>query len=95
MIAANQSKAERFTALAAPLARHPKVRHFRQRGMIWAFDVETDRGDFAQRCFTAALDRELLLRPVNRTIYFMPPYIVTDAEFALLVERTAEIVDAE
>jgi adenosylmethionine-8-amino-7-oxononanoate aminotransferase len=95
VLATNMAKAERFTALAAPLARHPKVRHFRQRGMIWAFDVDTERNDFARRCFAAALERELLLRPVDRTVYFMPPYIVTDAEFALLVERTAEIVDAE
>jgi adenosylmethionine-8-amino-7-oxononanoate aminotransferase len=36
----------------------------------------------------------LLLRPIGRTVYFMPPYVVTDDEFALLVERTLGIVDA-
>ena len=95
VIAANAVKAQRFTAQAAPLAAHPRVRHFRHRGMIWAFDVATDRPAFAQRFCAAALERELLLRPIDRTVYFMPPYIVDDAEFALLVEGTRAILDSE
>jgi len=63
--------------------------------MIHAFEVATDRPDFARAFFAAALERELLLRPIGRTVYFMPPYIVTDDEFALLVERTAALLDAE
>ncbi len=94
VLAHNRVAAERWTALAAPLAAHAKVRHFRRRGMIWAFDVETARPDFARWCFAEGLARELLLRPLGRTVYFMPPYVVTDDEFALLVARTAEIVEA-
>ena len=41
VLAANRVKAARWTALAAPLAAHPKVRDFRHRGMIWAFEVDT------------------------------------------------------
>ena len=61
--------------------------------MIWAFDVESERADFSRWCFAEALARELLLRPIGRTLYFMPPYIVTDDEFALLAHRTCEILD--
>jgi adenosylmethionine---8-amino-7-oxononanoate aminotransferase len=93
VIAANRVRAERWTALAAPLAAHGKARHFRQRGMIWAFEVETSRPDFARWCFAEGLARELLLRPIGRTLYFMPPYVVTDAEFSMLVERTLEILE--
>jgi adenosylmethionine-8-amino-7-oxononanoate aminotransferase len=93
VIAANAAKAERWVALAAPLAAHPKVRHFRQRGMIWGFEVDTSRGDFARWCFAEGLERELLLRPLGKTVYFMPPYIVTDDEFALLCARTLAIVE--
>ncbi len=93
VIAANRAKAARWTAIAAPLGAHRKVRHFRQRGMIWAFDVETTRSDFARWCFAEGLARELLLRPIGRTVYFMPPYILTDDEFALLAARTLEIVE--
>ena len=49
--------------------------------------------DFARWFASAALQRELLLRPIGRTVYFMPPYVVTDDEFALLVERTLAILD--
>ena len=93
VIAANRDRAQRWHAAASPLAGHAKVRHFRQRGMIIAFDVETSRPDFARWCFAEGLARELLLRPIGSSVYFMPPYVLTDAEFALLVERTAEILD--
>jgi adenosylmethionine---8-amino-7-oxononanoate aminotransferase len=93
VLAANRERAERWTALAAPLATHRRVRNFRQRGMIWAFDVATERGDFARWCHQEAIGREILLRPIGRTVYFMPPYVVTDDEFALLVTRTCEIIE--
>jgi adenosylmethionine-8-amino-7-oxononanoate aminotransferase len=93
VIAANRARAARWTALAAPLAAHRKVRSFRTRGMIWAFEVDSARPDFARWCFAEGLARGLLLRPIDRTVYFMPPYVVTDDEFALLTARTLEIVD--
>ena len=93
VIATNAATARRWQALAAPLAAHPRVRDFRHRGMIFAFDVATERPDFARWFYAEALARELLLRPIGRTVYFMPPYVLTDAEFALLVTRVAEILD--
>ena len=93
VIARNRSEAQRWADLAAPLARQRSVRYFRQAGMIIAFDVETDRPDFARWCFARGLERELLLRPLGRTVYFMPPYIVTDDEFAQLVAGTLDILE--
>jgi adenosylmethionine-8-amino-7-oxononanoate aminotransferase len=94
VIAANRAKSARWQARAAPLREHPKVRHFRQRGMIMAFEVDTARGDFAAWCFGEALARGLLLRPIGRTVYFMPPYVVDDAAFAQLVDGTLDVVEA-
>jgi len=94
VIAGNRERAARWTALAAPLAAHRRVRNFRRCGMIWAFDVLPSRPDFARWCFAGGLTRELLLRPIGNTVYFMPPYVVSDDEFALLVARTEEILDA-
>ncbi len=93
VIERNRERAQRWSALAASLRAHAKVRDFRNLGMIWAFEVETKRPDFARWFFAQALERELLLRPLGRTVYFMPPYVLTDAEFALLAERTLDIVD--
>ena len=92
IIAVNRRRAGALSQCLAPLAAHPNVRNFRNCGMIWAFEVNSQRGNFARWFFTEALAWELLLRPINNTIYFMPPYIVSDDEFALLAERTLEIV---
>jgi adenosylmethionine-8-amino-7-oxononanoate aminotransferase len=94
VIARNRDTARRWERIARPLAAHPRVRDFRRRGTIVAFEVASERGDFARWCFAQALERELLLRPIGRTVYFMPPYVTSDDEFALLVERTRDIVDA-
>jgi adenosylmethionine-8-amino-7-oxononanoate aminotransferase len=94
VIVANRAKAARWTSVAQPLAQRADVRNFRTHGMIWAFDVDTERSDFARWFHARALERELFLRPIGNTVYFMPPYVVTDGEFASLVERTAAILDA-
>jgi adenosylmethionine-8-amino-7-oxononanoate aminotransferase len=94
VIAVNRAKAARWTGLAQPLARRRDVRNFRTQGMIWAFEVDAQRPDFARWFHARALEQELFLRPIGSTVYFMPPYVVTDAEFAMLVERTAAILDA-
>jgi adenosylmethionine-8-amino-7-oxononanoate aminotransferase len=93
VLEANRVKSAWISRHAAELARHPRVRHFRNAGMIWAFDVETSDPAFARRFAAAALERELLLRPLGRTVYFMPPYVIDEDEAALLVERTLALVD--
>jgi len=93
VIAANERKAGRFFEMASALAHHPRVRDFRHLGMIWAFEVAGESPGFASRAFEIALARGVLLRPIGRTVYFMPPYVVEEAEFALLVEAARAIVD--
>ena len=41
---------------------------------------------FARRFFTSAVENELLLRPIGRTVYLMPPYVL-DAELAAWLAR--------
>jgi adenosylmethionine-8-amino-7-oxononanoate aminotransferase len=93
----NRARATRLTMALAPLAEHDRVRHFRQRGMIWAFDaVEPDAAraaTFSRRFFASALENELLLRPIGRTVYLMPPYILSDEESDGLAERTRAVFD--
>jgi adenosylmethionine-8-amino-7-oxononanoate aminotransferase len=69
------------------------VRDFRHLGMIWAFEVVSDDPAFAAKAFELALDRGVLLRPIGRTVYFMPPYVIGDAEFAALVETGLAIAE--
>ena len=93
VLAMNRNKAAYMNEIATPLREHRSVRNWRNTGMIWAFEVETSQHDFARRCFALALGNELLLRPIGNTIYFMPPYIISELEMDLLVSRTLRIVN--
>ncbi len=88
VLEANKAKAATLTRAAEALVRHPRVRNFRNIGMIWAFDVDTDNPSFARIFFRAALEHELLLRPIGATVYFMPPYVIGDDETDFLITRT-------
>jgi adenosylmethionine-8-amino-7-oxononanoate aminotransferase len=90
----NRDKTALFNRIATPLREHARVRNFRNTGMIWAFEVDTPHADFAQRCFTLGLQHELLLRPMGNTVYFMPPYVITEKEMQMLVERTLTVIDS-
>jgi len=94
VIEANRERSARISAASRRIAQHPRVRNFRNTGMIWAFEVETADPSFARRFFAQALERELLLRPLGSTVYFMPPYVIADDEIEFLAARTAAILDA-
>lgn len=69
------------------------MRNFRNLGMIWAFEAGPARPGFAREFFTAALRHGLLLRPIGNAVYFMPPYVVTGEEFALMVDGTCAVIE--
>ena len=76
VIAANRVKAREFTGVLAEVAAHPRARHFRHLGMIWAFDVGDAKPGFAARFHRAALAHGMFIRPIGATVYVMPPYVV-------------------
>jgi adenosylmethionine-8-amino-7-oxononanoate aminotransferase len=84
VLAANRALAAELGKAFAPLAEHPKVGHLRQRGMILAFDVASDDPTFSRRFYRAALDREILVRPIGNTVYVMPPYVISPEEIRFL-----------
>ncbi|MGB8518500.1 MAG: adenosylmethionine--8-amino-7-oxononanoate transaminase, partial [Gallionella sp.] len=89
----NRQKSAYLNKIAQPLREHRAVKNWRNTGMIWAFEVESSHADFAQRCFELALQNELLLRPIGKTIYFMPPYVISEDEMHHLVQATLKIVN--
>lgn len=91
VLATNRRKALRFDALLAPLAAQSGISGLRRTGMIWAFEVESDRPDFARAAFQKALDQGVLLRPIGNTVYFMPPYVIEDEHFRQCVEAATAI----
>jgi adenosylmethionine-8-amino-7-oxononanoate aminotransferase len=69
------------------------VKNFRNTGMIWAFEVSSSTPHYSRAFYQTALQHELLLRPMGNTVYFMPPYIISETEIDLLISRTLKIVD--
>jgi adenosylmethionine-8-amino-7-oxononanoate aminotransferase len=89
----NRTRAAHLTEALAPLAQHERVVNFRQRGMIWAFDAVDVDATFSRRFFASAVENELLLRPIGRTVYLMPPYVLSDEESQGLAERTLRVFE--
>lgn len=95
VLAANRLLARQLgDAIRARFDGHAQVRHLRQRGMILAFDVDTERADFSRRFFSKCLDHGVLLRPIGNTVYFMPPYVVDTDAIHHLVDGAAAALAA-
>ena len=97
VLAQNRVLAKRISNELAPLAAHAKVDHFRQQGMVWAFDAKVEDAElaatFSRRFFASALKHELLVRPIGTTVYVMPPYVLSDSDAGFLAERLQTVFD--
>jgi adenosylmethionine-8-amino-7-oxononanoate aminotransferase len=94
VIAANRIKAQYLNRVSEPITSHPKVKNFRNCGMVWAFEVETSDPAFSGKFFQEALKQGLLLRPLENTVYFMPPYVINEQEMDMLVTGTLRVLDS-
>jgi adenosylmethionine-8-amino-7-oxononanoate aminotransferase len=91
----NRVLAAHMASRIAPLADHPHVADVRQTGMIAAIELVADKA--TRRPFAAAerrglrvyrhgLEHGALLRPLGNVVYFMPPYVVSEAEIDFMVD---------
>lgn len=106
VIERNRMTAERMAELAAPFAAHPMVAEVRQTGMILAIELhpEADNhedghaveisGRRGLRMYRAALEHDVLLRPLGDVLYWMPPYCIDNAQLSLLVQATTAAISA-
>jgi adenosylmethionine-8-amino-7-oxononanoate aminotransferase len=65
--------------------------------MILAFDIKESltSKSFAKEFFKEALSKEILVRPIGRTIYIMPPYTLSEDELDILsngIQKTLHLV---
>lgn len=70
------------------------IKHLRSQGMMFAFDVKTESATFANTFYQQSLEHGLLVRPIGNTIYFMPPYVINEAEIDFLVQTTKLSIEA-
>jgi adenosylmethionine-8-amino-7-oxononanoate aminotransferase len=98
----NRALAAHLGTRARELADHPHVSEVRQRGMIVAVELVSDRR--TREPYPAqerrglsvrrhALSRGVLLRPIGDVVYFMPPYVITPEEIDLMVEVAREGIE--
>ncbi len=77
VLARNRERAQWLADAMAGVVADPRVSHVRQRGLIWAADIDAAAAgaDFAARFHLAARERGVLARPIGNTLYVMPPYV--------------------
>jgi adenosylmethionine---8-amino-7-oxononanoate aminotransferase len=68
------------------------ITHIRNQGMVWAFDVQTKNQQFHRDFYQQALGQGLLLRPIGNTVYWMPPYVISQEEIDFMVNTTKQVV---
>jgi len=90
----NRNTAAILNRRAQGLRSHRRVAHFRNTGMIWAFDLKDARPGFARDFHRSALEAGVLLRPLGATVYWMPPYVIGEAEIGFLVDAVTRVLDA-
>ena len=93
-----ESRIASMTALRRELAaRHPQILDTRQVGLVAALTVDRERGPSDGRLSLAlreaALKRDVLLRPLHDTIYWMPALNIDADALARLAAVTGEVID--
>ncbi|MGD0961047.1 MAG: aminotransferase class III-fold pyridoxal phosphate-dependent enzyme, partial [Methylomonas sp.] len=95
VIARNRGLAAAMAKASSGFAEHPHIAEVRQTGMILAIELIKDkqkrlaypwRERRGLKVYRHALSRGVLLRPLGNVIYFMPPYVITEEEIALMAE---------
>jgi adenosylmethionine-8-amino-7-oxononanoate aminotransferase len=79
----------------SPLASLPAVADVRVLGGVGVVEIKSDGGyldTVGPRLYDAFLSRGVLLRPLGNVLYFMPPYVITDAEVEWVIGCIGEVV---
>lgn len=75
------------------LQKYDFVHNFRQTGMILAFDLIGFEGQRkGYEIYLKGLKEGILLRPLGNTIYFMPPYVITNDQILFVVNVIDKIL---
>ena len=80
-----------------PLAQLPAVADVRVLGGVGVVELKSGGGylaDVGPRLYQAFLDRGVLLRPLGNVLYFMPPYVITDAEADWVIQQIRDVVNS-
>lgn len=92
-----RTSGELLRELVSPLADLPQVADVRCLGMIAAVELKPEETPTApsrpHRVREAMLDRHILLRPLGRVVYLMPPLITPEIELRGMVSALGEALE--
>ena len=89
VIQRNAGLATAMQQATASFSEHPHVAEVRQQGMILAIEMVKDKSNrtpypWQERrgltVYRHGLENGVLLRPLGNVVYFMPPYIISEAQ---------------
>ncbi len=98
----NRQLAAHMARATAHFAEHAHVAEVRQRGMILAIEMVRDKKTRAPypwqerrglAVYRHGLENGALLRPLGNVVYFMPPYVITEAEIDQLAKVAWEGIE--
>ncbi len=96
VIEANRAKSAYIAERLKAFEGLPQVASVRQTGMVAA--VELQGYDPSERIglkvYEYGLEQGVLLRPLGHVVYFMPPYVITEAEIDRMMETAYNAIKA-
>ncbi|MEK7991216.1 MAG: adenosylmethionine--8-amino-7-oxononanoate transaminase [Thiotrichaceae bacterium] len=102
VIVQNHKLSQAMYDATQPLKDHPHVAEVRQLGMVVAIEMVQDKATktpypWQQRrglqVYQYALSQGALLRPLGNVIYFMPPYVITEAQIHWLAQIATDGIE--
>jgi len=66
------------------------ISDLRNIGMIWAFELDSKIS--IDKVLAYSLNNGVLIRPIDNTIYFMPPYCMKETEAREMIKITREAI---
>ena len=66
------------------------IHDLRNIGMIWAFELDSKIS--IEKVLEFSLNKGLLIRPIDHTIYFMPPYCISESEAKQMIKITRDAI---
>lgn len=90
---------QQHKAFGQQIIGHPKVSNMRQKGVVWAFDLQTPDStsyfnNIRDEIWQFFIQRGLLLRPLGNTVYVLPPYCITEEQMGKVHEGILALLDS-
>ncbi len=80
----------------AKIKNHPKIKTTRQKGVIYALDLDIKMDRYGKKryeIFDHFMQNGVCLRPLGKTIYILPPYVITKEQLDTIYESILALLE--